>query len=174
MRYRRDPRGVHRPARERGAVLVEFVIVMPLLLGLVLGMITFGNWYNSKLNISTAAREGARYGATLPLSGYASTNAWLDVVATASVSAAAGQLGSGVASRYICVALIDSSGTTRRVDSGGSVSYSTGTSCFTDSLGSESRVQTVLQRSGTINIVLYSGSATVSGRAVARFEAVSS
>ena len=56
LRYRRDPRGVHRPARERGAVLVEFVIVMPLLLGLVLGMITFGNWYNSKLNISTAAQ----------------------------------------------------------------------------------------------------------------------
>ena len=91
------------------------------------------------------------------------------------MSAAGNQLGPSVAGRYICVAFIDSSGTTtRRIDSGGSVSYSTGTPCFTDSLGSEPRVQTVLQRSGTINVVLYSGTATVSGRAVARFEALSS
>jgi Flp pilus assembly protein TadG len=152
-------------------VLVEFVIVMPLLLGLVLGIVTFGNWYNTKLNLSTAAREGARYGATLPLTDYGSTNAWLDAVATAAVGAAGGQLGTGVASRYICVALIDSSGTTKRVDSGGSVSYSTGSSCYSDSLGSASRVQTVLQRSGTINVVLFSSDVTVSGKAVARYEA---
>jgi Flp pilus assembly protein TadG len=174
LRYRRIPRRVPRAGRERGAVLVEFVIVMPLLLGLVLGIITFGNWYNTKLNLSTAAREGARYGATLPLAGYGSTNAWLDAVATAAVGAAGGQLGSGVATRYTCVALIDSSGTSRRIDTGGTVSYSTGSSCYSDSLGSESRVQAVLQRSGTINVVLFSSDVTVKGQAVARFEASSS
>jgi Flp pilus assembly protein TadG len=159
---------------ERGAVLVEFAIVLPLLLGLVFGMVSFGFWYNTKLNLSTAAREGARYGATLPLSGYATTNAWLDAVATATVGAAGGQLGSSVASRYTCVALIDTSGTTRRIDSAGSVSYSTGTSCYADSLGSQSRVQVVAQRSGTINAVLFNTSVTSSGRAVARFEASAS
>jgi Flp pilus assembly protein TadG len=167
-------RGVQRQGRERGAVLVEFAIVMPLLLGLVLGMISFGTWYNNKLNLSTAAREGARYGATLPFAGYATTNAWLDAVAGAAVGAAGNQLSPSVPSRYICVAFIDSSGTTRRVDSGGSVSYSTGSSCTSDSLGSESRVQVVVQRAGTINVVLFSSSVTVSGRAVARFEASSS
>jgi hypothetical protein len=38
-------------------------------------------------------------------------------------------------------------------------------------LGSESRVQVVVQRAGTINVVLFSSNVTVSGRAVARFEA---
>ena len=70
---------------ERGAVLIEFAIVLPLLLALVFGAASFGFWYNNKLNLSTAAREGARYGATLPLSGFASTNAWLDAVAGATV-----------------------------------------------------------------------------------------
>ncbi|HEY5012028.1 MAG TPA: TadE family protein [Acidimicrobiia bacterium] len=168
-RYRR---GANPDERERGAVLVEFVIVMPLLLGLVLGMIAFGTWYNNKLNLSTAAREGARYGATLPLAGYVSTNAWLDAVAGATVGAAGGQLGTAVSSRYICVALTDSSGTTtRRVDSGGSVAYSTGSTCYSDSLGSESRVQVVAQRGGRISVVIYSSPVSVSGRAVARFEA---
>ncbi len=152
-------------------MLVEFAIVMPLLLGLVLGMISFGTWYNNELSLSSAAREGARYGATLPLAGYADTNAWLGAVAGATVGAAGSQLSVSVPSRYICVALIDSTGTTRRVDTGGSVAYSTGTSCYSDSLGAESRVQVVVQRSGTINAVLYHSSVTVTGRAVARFEA---
>jgi Flp pilus assembly protein TadG len=156
--------------RERGAVLVEFAMIMPLLLGLVLGMISFGIWYNNKLNLSTAAREGARYGATLPFAGYASTNAWLDAVAGAAVGAAGTQLSPSVSSRYICASFTDSSGTTKRVDSGGSVSYSTGSTCYSDSL-SESRVQVVVQRAGTINVVLFSSNVTVSGRAVARFEA---
>lgn len=155
-------------------MLVEFVIVMPLLLGLVFGMISFGMWYNNKLDLSSAAREGARYGATLPLAGYASTNAWLDAVAAATVGAAGPQLATSTPGRYICVALINSSGTTRRVESGTSVSYSTGSPCTTDSLGSEARVQVVAQRSGTINAVLYHNSVTVSGRAVARFEASTS
>jgi Flp pilus assembly protein TadG len=161
--------------RERGAVLVEFAIVMPLLLGLALGMISFGTWYNNKLNLSTAAREGARYGATLPVANYASTNAWLDAVAGAAVGAAGSELTPSVTSRYICVALMDSSGTiTRRVDGGGSVAYSTGSLCYSDALGSETRVQVVVQRSGTINVVLFSSAVTTTGRAVARFEASTS
>jgi Flp pilus assembly protein TadG len=175
VRHSRAARGLQDQQRERGAVLVEFAIIMPLLLGLVFGMISFGIWYNNKLNLSTAAREGARYGATLPLAGYGSTNAWLDAVAGATVGAAGGLIGPTVSSRYTCVAFVDSGGTTsRRVDSGGSVSYSTGTSCYIDSLGSESRVQVVAQRSGTINAVLFNKAVTTSGRAVARFEATAS
>ena len=167
--------GSVRRRRERGAVLVEFAMVMPLLLGLTLGMVSFGTWYNNKLNLSTAAREGARYGATLPVANYANTNAWLDAVGGAAVGAAGSQLTPSVASRYICAALVDSSGTiTRRVDSGGSVVYSTGSLCYADSLGTQSRVQVVVQRSGTINVVLFSSGVTTTGRAVARYEASTS
>jgi Flp pilus assembly protein TadG len=174
LRHSRVGRRERNQQRERGAVLVEFAIVLPLLLGLVFGMVSFGFWYNNKLNLSTAAREGARYGATLPLAGYANTNAWLDAVAGATVGAAGDQLLPTVSSRYTCVALIDSGGTSRRVDSGGTVSYSSGSACYSDSLGSESRVQVVAQRSGTINAVLFHSDVTSRGRAVARFEAAAS
>jgi Flp pilus assembly protein TadG len=161
------------PEAERGAVLVEFAIVLPLLLGLALGIISFGGWYNAKLSMATAAREAARYGATLPTSGYASTNAWMDAVANSATGAAGSQMAVGVSGRYVCVALINSSGTSARIDSGGSVSYSTGTPCITDSFGTESRVQVVLRRTGSIQAVLFSSPVTLTGTAVARFEASS-
>jgi len=46
--------------RERGAVAVEFALVLPALLLLVLGMIEFSRAYNTQLSITNAAREGAR------------------------------------------------------------------------------------------------------------------
>jgi hypothetical protein len=91
------------------------------------------------------------------------------------VGAAGGLIGPTVSSRYTCVAFVDGSGTTTsRVDSGGAGSYSTGTPCYSDSLGSESRVQVVAKRSGTINAVLFNKAVTTIGRAVARFEAAAS
>jgi Flp pilus assembly protein TadG len=51
-----------RPPRhnERGVAIVEFAIVLPLLLMLVLGTIEFGRAYNTQLSVTHAAREGVR------------------------------------------------------------------------------------------------------------------
>jgi Flp pilus assembly protein TadG len=49
-----------------GQALVEFAIVLPLLLTLVLGIIQFGFLFGTHLGLANATREGARYGATLP------------------------------------------------------------------------------------------------------------
>jgi len=46
--------------RERGAAAVEFALVMPLLLILILGIAEFGRAYNIQTTLSAAAREGAR------------------------------------------------------------------------------------------------------------------
>ena len=46
--------------RERGAVAVEFALVLPLLLGLVLGIVEFGRIYNAQVLATNAAREAAR------------------------------------------------------------------------------------------------------------------
>lgn len=46
--------------RERGAAAVEFAIIMPVLLVLVLGIAEFGRAYNIQTTISEAAREGVR------------------------------------------------------------------------------------------------------------------
>lgn len=46
---------------ERGQSAVEFALVLPLLLVLLLGIIEFGWFLNAKITITGAAREGARH-----------------------------------------------------------------------------------------------------------------
>lgn len=45
---------------DRGAVAVEFAILLPVLLLILLGIVDFGRWYNAKVSLTQAAREGAR------------------------------------------------------------------------------------------------------------------
>ena len=45
---------------ERGAVAVEFAILLPLLVMLVMGIIEFGRAYNTQMSLTYAAREGVR------------------------------------------------------------------------------------------------------------------
>jgi Flp pilus assembly protein TadG len=54
---------------ESGAQAVEFILVLPLLLMLLFGTITGGMLYNQQLTLTQAAREGARFAATLPVDG---------------------------------------------------------------------------------------------------------
>lgn len=45
---------------ERGAALVEFAIVLPLLVLLLFGVVEFGRAYNARIELTSAVREGAR------------------------------------------------------------------------------------------------------------------
>ena len=45
---------------ERGAAAVEFALVVPILLVLLLGIIEFGRAYNVQISLTHAARETAR------------------------------------------------------------------------------------------------------------------
>lgn len=47
---------------QKGQALVEFTIILPILLILVMGILEFGMMLNSYLSIENAAREGARAG----------------------------------------------------------------------------------------------------------------
>jgi Flp pilus assembly protein TadG len=58
--------GFRRTRDERGAIAVEFAIIVPLLLMLVLGIIEFGFGYHAWDATQNAAREGARLGAVSP------------------------------------------------------------------------------------------------------------
>ena len=53
-----------RSGTAHGNAAVEFGLVLPLLLALLLGMIDYGYVYFTKLTITNAAREGARVGVT--------------------------------------------------------------------------------------------------------------
>src|SRR4051812_6299853 len=59
MRHRR------RPPR-RAAALVEFAVVLPLLVTLVLGCVDFGRFASTHIAVTNAARAGAGYGCVNP------------------------------------------------------------------------------------------------------------
>jgi len=48
------------PSRDRGAAAVEFALVLPILLLLVIGIIEFGRAYHVQTTLSNAARDGVR------------------------------------------------------------------------------------------------------------------
>jgi Flp pilus assembly protein TadG len=50
---------------QRGAIAVEFALVLPLLAALLMVIITAGLGYNRSLGVGEGVREGARFGATL-------------------------------------------------------------------------------------------------------------
>lgn len=57
----RGPRRAARAERsDDGAVMVEFALVVPVLLMLLVGIIQFGQAYNTQLALQASAREGAR------------------------------------------------------------------------------------------------------------------
>jgi hypothetical protein len=45
---------------------VEFALVLPLLVMLMLGIVTFGHAFDDKLSLTNGVREGSRFGASLP------------------------------------------------------------------------------------------------------------
>lgn len=49
---------------KKGQAMVEFAIILPILLLLIMGIIEFSLMLNSYLTIQNASREGARYGIT--------------------------------------------------------------------------------------------------------------
>lgn len=112
---------------ERGAALVEFALVFPVFMTLVLGMFSGGMAYNRKNTLINAAREGARYGATLAPGSLGTTppswppecyvagpepsspcgiDTWVEEVADAVEQNAEGDLRDGVEGRMICVAYL--------------------------------------------------------------------
>lgn len=46
--------------REQGAVAVEFALVAPILLTLIIGVVEFANAYNVQVSVTQASREAAR------------------------------------------------------------------------------------------------------------------
>ena len=59
--------------RERGASLVEFAFVVPLLALFLFGIVQFGLAYDNKQSLNSAAREGGRFASlsTSPVTGTA-------------------------------------------------------------------------------------------------------
>jgi Flp pilus assembly protein TadG len=101
VRYRSKRLGLRR-ARERGAALVEFAFVFPLLAMVLFGTITGGFALNEKQQITHATREGVRYAATVPWDQNFSSGTWATNVRDMVVERSAGTLKAA----DVCVSLV--------------------------------------------------------------------
>lgn len=165
-----------RPAGDEGAAAVEFALLLPLFILLVFGMISSGFAFERWINATQAAHEGSRYGATLSLlasaPGGGNPDTWVAKVAAATKESAG--FDPAPPGQYVCVSLtqVTSAGvaTSRKaVDTSSGLVISDGT-CYA-SVVSGDRVQTVVKRDTTFDLVFSSGTITVGGESQTRWEA---
>ena len=60
------PRREVRRRRTSGQAMLEFVLIMPWFIVLVLGAVDFANYYEQKVTVTNAVRDGARYATVNP------------------------------------------------------------------------------------------------------------
>ena len=156
---------------ERGASLVEFAIIMPVLAALLLGTITGGITLSRQNSVENAVREGTRFGAVYP-SPETNVSGYLNAVLTQTRDAATGDLDAGVSGQYICVSYTDDTGGTKNLKQNLGVTGSVGNgACFADGRPpTDERVQVVASRTSPINAILYSDDITLSSKSVTRYE----
>lgn len=164
-----------------GASAVEFALVLPILVILLFGIFTVGMAYNVKLVANHAARDAARFGATLHIQDAnddgVMDQSWFEDVRDRAVEAGEGHFGdlsggsfTGVDGAVICVAYNDDSGWLMYEWEGTNAPTSPGGPCFTDTLSGK-RVQVRLDRDAAFNIVfLPPRTLTLTSEAVTRFE----
>ena len=136
--------------------MVELAILLPLIVGLALGIFTGGVAYFRKITIVDAVREGARYGASLQADAGAMA-AWETSVKNRVVHVSGGEL----TAADVCVKLVYASGAS---DCG--VSDPPGAS-------SETTVRLVkvsASKPATIEFVFFATTSTLSGKLAARYE----
>jgi len=159
---------------EQGTALVEFALVLPLVLMLAFGVITAGLTYNHKIDLTHAAREGARYGATLAqlqCSGSPNpcgTQTWAQVVQSVVVQRAAGDL----TASQVCVALVSGNPAAPLGSAFFVNSPNADGTCYSDGNADPGkRVQVGITKAGdAINGVVFRIPVTLTSQATEKFE----
>lgn len=150
---------------QRGAVAVEFALILPIVVMLLFGTLSAGLVYSDHLAVTNAAREAARYGAAAD----ESVAGWATSVRTRVQQVYYNSAGKAPTNNQICVKLVNSSG--------GTIASSIGSSCGTapdiSSLNMDAgscAVLVWLSKPGTIELaVLPSLHPTVHASAVAYY-----
>lgn len=140
------------PRHDRGAAAVEFALVVPLLLMLLMGVVSASLAYNDKLSISNAAREAARLGAALDYS--ADPSAWANSVQTRVQQTYFNEASSLPTSR-ICVQLVSDTGTVLATPSSQGSSCGDAPAVPTDMKSGSCVVKVWLQKPQSIYLAVY-------------------
>lgn len=165
---------------DRGVVLVEFALVLPVLMMLLLGMVSGASAWNQSQGLGQGGRVAARYSSTLPLPAVVNAitmSTWLDGVVDRAIAAGEGTMADGVDGRAVCVAYVDPAGTaadntySRRINAAGTRTSGVDV-CFSDGQGDgERRVQVVMERDGFLDVGFYRQTLQLRRNVVYRYEA---
>lgn len=153
--------------------MVEFAILLPIFMTLILGMFSGGLAYNRQMALRQATREGARYGATLSRgTAFAAGETWATTVRSVMKERSEGEL----TDANICVALVSGSGASTAVVTNGALGASwystTGAPCYNDGgADGKRRVQVTATSSANIEALFFSRTLTLDAESTARHEA---
>ena len=146
--------------------MVELALATPVLMVLLLGTITSALALNDDIQLTHAAREGARHGATVPYDEVFSSGTWASNVRSVVVE----RFGAGLSTSGVCVALVEGSPPTPL--SAEHTTRGDGTACYDDS-GSgvtDARVQVTASKASEIDTGFYSYALNLSSEATAAHE----
>jgi Flp pilus assembly protein TadG len=149
---------------DSGAALVEFALAGPILISLLLGMVTSALALNDDMQVTHAAREGARYAATVPVDEVFSSGTWADNMQAHTIE----RYGE-VSGATVCVALVTGSPAT--VLSSDFTTNGDGSPCYDDGTSTEdARVQVTITTSATIETGFASYDVDITSEATAKHE----
>lgn len=148
--------------------MVEFALVLPILLVLLLGTVSAGLAWDTKLQVSHATREGARYGVTVPVDQEFDTGSWAENVRNVVVARSAGEL----TAADVCVALVEDTPPTVWDGDGGFTTNVDGTPCYDDSAVGDSsmRVQVTASTTTLLETGFWSRDLNIDVEATAKHE----
>jgi Flp pilus assembly protein TadG len=99
---------------ESGASAVEFALIVPVVVLLLMGTVSTGLTYNDHVSLTNAAREGARYGAAADIT----SSSWAASVQTRVQEVYFNAAGVKPTDDQICVQLVKADGTVYASDGG--------------------------------------------------------
>lgn len=164
--------------------MVEFALVLPLLMALLLGIVSAGLTFDREMQLTHAAREGARWGAAVPADQAFTSGSWASNVRDLIVQRSAGELGG--ADTTVCVAMVEGSAgstttplavvTTSSPPHGSTYFSTTGSACIAGETYPVSdddpgrRVQVVVAKPGKIEALFATWNVTLQTEATAKSE----
>jgi Flp pilus assembly protein TadG len=165
-------RVLSRTRGQEGASLVEFAILLVPFMILVMGMFSGGLAYNRQIALREAAREGARYGATVAQNQSFTSGTWASNVRDVVVARSENEL----TTSQVCVALVDndSSGVPVAVTTTGNHTVGatdpSGACDPGDTNDIGKRVQVTVRSTADIEALVFSYTQNLSAKAVSKFE----
>jgi Flp pilus assembly protein TadG len=157
---------------ERGAALVEFALILPVFMMLVLGMFSGGIAYNHQSSLANSAREAARYGATVAEAQCSPTSncsgkTWAQLVQAVAVERSNGDL----TTAGVCVALVSGPGNAPVATDSAHTTAGGTSPCYVDnSSDTAKRLQETGSRPDTLEALVFSMNLTLRAQAIAKYE----